>query len=67
MSDTLYAGDYFSITLPSYPPIIVGIKDYDLDRERYQKIYSYVRAKEYWVFRISDDPPVPGMRQGRLF
>lgn len=67
MAETNYAGDYFSTILPSYPPVVFGVKDYNLDRERYQKVYSYIRAKQIWVFRISDDPPDPEfLTQGRL-
>lgn len=66
MSDNNYTGNYFTTILPEYPTIEFGIADYNLDRERFQKVYSYVRAKQAWVFRISDDPEIPGLRQGRL-
>lgn len=66
MTELSYIGDYFNVTLPRFPPVILGIKDYDHDLERYQKVYSYIRAKQVWVFRISDDPPIPGLPQGRL-
>jgi hypothetical protein len=66
VTEPLYAGDYFTTLLPAYPPVVFGVKDYNLDRERFQKVYSYIRAKQVWVFRISDDPPIPDAYQGRL-
>jgi len=66
VADINYAGTYFSTMLPEFPPIVFTITDYFIDRERYQKVYSYVRTKQIWTFRISDDPPVPGLPQGRL-
>lgn len=66
MAELLYSGEYYTTLLPAFPPVVFGVRDYNLDRERYQKVYSYIRAKQVWVFRISDDPPVEGLPQGRL-
>lgn len=67
MTGILYTGDNFSTILPGYSPVISNVNDYDHDRTRYHKVYSYRLAEHRWVYRISDDPKETSeSTQGRL-
>ena len=63
MSDISFAGDFFAILPQSSAPLLVTIVNYEYDRERYQKTYSYARQKPILADRVlnnPDDPALPG-------